>query len=808
MLQLTQTRILSVVAWYHLAFFAISMAMFGLTAGAIWVYQKGERFTEHTLTFDLSYFSSLFAITILICFASQTTIALISPGTRTTLVIIWAWLELSATIAIPFFFSGIVVSLALTRSPYPIGRVYGVDLLGAAIGCLGVLFLLNNTDGPSTMLWIAVIASIGGWLFAGSAIGTEPAEKPIFSSLLNRHALVTVLLVAVAAGNSMTARGFFPVVVKDAIESARSFSFTEWNSFSRISVQPIGYAKPELWGGSPKMPYRTRIDLKFLRIDGLAGSPMFKYSGDMEDLSFLKYDVTNLAYYLPNRESAAVIGVGGGRDVQSAALFGVKDITGIEINPIIVRLLTEEPGFANYSNLTELPGVKLVTDEGRSWFARTPDRFDLIEMSLIDTWAATGAGAFTLSENGLYTVEAWEIFLSRLKPSGVFTVSRWYSPENIDETGRMVSLAAAALMELGVTEPRKHIFLAGQGKVATLIMSVTGLSDEEVAALEQACEELKHNVLLSPNQTGLSRTLDTILSAANIEELLQITSDFELDLTPPTDNRPFFFNQLPLNKPLQALKIAWRIGKANPSGLSTKAGVLSGNLAATVTLIILFVLALILVIVTIVVPMRHALHDVGRKLVVGGTLYFLLIGIGFMVVEIALLQRLSVFLGHPFYSLSVLLFSLILSAGVGSFLSDWFVLDTRPRFVSWAIVTGAYIASIPIWSQGIFLSLDGADLFVRACVCVLVIAPAGMLMGFGFPTGMRIVSTMDRRPTPWFWGINGAAGVVASIVAVALNIAAGISVTMTIGAICYVALIPATLIYLSLDQPVEPAGAG
>jgi hypothetical protein len=480
-------------------------------------------------------------------------------------------------------------------------------------------------------------------------------------------------------------------------------------------------------------------------------------------------------------------------------LFGFDDITGIEINPIIVRLLTDEPGFADYTNLDQLPGVKLVVDEGRSWFARTSETFDIIEMSLIDTWAATGAGAFTLSENGLYTVEAWKTFLSRLKPGGVFTVSRWFSPDNVDESGRMISLAAAALMELGVEEPRKHIFLATQATVATLVLSVSEFSDRDVAALEQACEEMKHDVLLSPNQvSSSSATLDAIIGARSRSELQDITSAFELDLTPPTDSRPFFFNQLPLNKPAQALKIARRLGPEDEEG------VLAGNLAATVTLIILFFLALLLVIATIVIPMRHAVKDVGRKLVTGGTLYFMLIGIGFMAVEIALLQRLSVFLGHPFYSLSVLLFSLILSTGIGSLLSDWFVLNTRARFAGWAILTGAYVASLPIWAPGVFLSLDSASLAIRAAVCVVIIAPAGLLMGFGFPTGMRIVSDLDNRPTPWFWGINGATGVVASILAVALNIAVGISVTMTIGALCYVALIPATFIFLGVVQ-TKPA---
>ena len=800
MLQLTQTRILSVVAWYYLAFFAISMAMFGLTVGAIWVYQKRERFTERTLTHDLSYFSSVFAVSIAVCFAFQMSLALLSPGMNPTLGIIWTWFELSIAIAIPFFFSGIVVSLALTRSPYPIGRVYGVDLLGAALGCLGVLGLLSITDGSSTMLWIAATASVGAWLFAGSGLGGAPAERPVLAWLFSRHILISVLLIAVAFANGQTSRGLQPLVVKELIEKQDTHIFKEWNSFSRIAVMPIGRKLPPLWGPSPKLPRDTRIDIRYSTIDGAAGTPTHRFSGDMRELDFLRYDVTNLAYFLPDRTRAAVIGVGGGRDIQSAAVFGIDDITGIEINPILVKLLDKQAGFADFTNLQKLPGnIRLVVDEGRSWFARTPDKFDIIEMSLIDTWAATGAGAFTLSENGLYTVEAWKTFLSRLSPGGVFTVSRWFSPDNVDESGRMISLAVAALMELNVTEPRKHIFMASQSPVATLVLSVDEFSDRDIAALEQAAADMEHNILVSPTGETATPTLDAIINTSNRDELQRLTSSFELDLTPPTDDRPFFFNQLPLNKPAQAISI-WK-KRGGITREAKTAGVLSGNLAATLTLIILFLLALSLVIATIVIPMRHALQDVGRKLVTGGTLYFMLIGIGFMFVEISLLQRLSVFLGHPFYSLSVLLFSLILTTGIGSLLSDWFPLNTRVRFVGWALLVGSYIASLPYWTPDLFVTYDSAALVTRASISVFLIAPAGLLLGYGFPTGMRIISNLDQRPTPWFWGINGAAGVLASIVAIALSIASGISATLTLGAICYVALIPVTLLFLQVEDP-------
>ena len=167
MLQLIQTRILSVVAWYHLAFFVISTAMFGLTAGAVWVYLRGARYSEKTLSFDLAHYSLAFAVSAVLALAFQMTLVLsVQPAVTTLLV----WIQLAVFLSVPFFFSGVVVSLALTRSPYPVGRVYGIDLIGAAVGCFGVLFLLNVSDGPSAVLWTSTIAALGALLFSQSGI--------------------------------------------------------------------------------------------------------------------------------------------------------------------------------------------------------------------------------------------------------------------------------------------------------------------------------------------------------------------------------------------------------------------------------------------------------------------------------------------------------------------------------------------------------------------------------------------------------------------------------------------------------------
>ncbi|MEQ9640335.1 MAG: hypothetical protein RIM84_09975 [Alphaproteobacteria bacterium] len=795
MLQLIQTRLLSVVAWYHLAFFVISIAMFGLTAGAVWVYLRGKRYSEATLSHDLAFNATAFALATAGAFAVQMTLALVVVPGLTTLLI---WLQLAVLLAVPFFFSGVVVSLALTRSPFPVGRVYGVDLIGAAVGCFGVLGLLSLSDGPSAVLWTAALAALGAWLFARSGIGTAPPRPSPAAGVLNWRGVWLVLLVALAALNSLDRHrlGLYPVYAKGSLQIGQVPWFEHWNSYSRVVADRPVSAHPYLWGPSPLLvPEDWRLAQSMLTIDGDAGTAGYGIAGNLERAGFLRYDVTNLAYHLPRRRRSAVIGVGGGRDAIGARLFGVERVTGVEINPAFVHLLRDDPNFAAFVGLDRIGGIDLVVDEARSWFARSEARFDLIQMSLVDTWAATGAGAFTLSENGLYTVEAWRIFLDHLAPGGVYTVSRWYWPEDVAEAGRMVSLAVAALLERGAAHPKDHIYLAASGRIATLVLSRDGFAADELAALKQTVARMRFKPLIEPDAQPASDVLARIVNARDLTALQDFTGSFRLDLTPSRDERPFFFNQLPLHDAAEVAAMVFS-GRA--------AGVGRGNLVATNTLVTLFLISLMLVFAAIYIPLRHTLADVGARLAAGGSAYFMLIGIGFMVVEIGLLQRFSVFLGHPIYALAIVLFSLILSAGLGSMLSDRCPMDRRGALAIWAVATAAYVFAQTVWLPPLLLDFDSAGLAGRGLLTVAAILPAGLLMGFGFPTGMRLVAAHDTRPTPWFWGINGASGVFASAVAVACSIAYGIGTTLTVGAVCYLLLIPAAFV---IGFPRTPAAA-
>ncbi|MGB7010057.1 MAG: hypothetical protein WBD97_06575, partial [Pseudolabrys sp.] len=446
-------------------------------------------------------------------------------------------------------------------------------------------------------------------------------------------------------------------------------------------------------------------------------------------------------------------------------------------NPIFVNLLTDS--LRDYNRVADLPGVRLYIDEGRSWFERSDQHFDLIQMSMVDTWAATGAGSFSLSENGLYTVEGFRVFFRHLTPTGVFTVSRWYSPTNIGEAGRMVSVAVAALRSESIGDPQAHLYLAVTDNLATLIVSRAPFSTADLATLTATVNSLRFTAIMHPGTPPASSVMAAILEARTPETLANLSTTYQLDLTPAHDDRPFFFEQLRISDPRALL-----------SAMRADEGVIRGNFKAVSTLAIIIILSLVLVFATILVPSLPSLRHVELPIALLGSAYFLLIGLGFMFVEMGLIQRISVYLGHPIYGLAIGLFGIIVSTGFGSLLSSRISLLTGRRLLLWVGLLSIYIAVLPYWLSALINVFPSASLPVRAMVALLAIVPSGLLMGFGFPTGMQIVNHIDQRPTPWFWAINGVAGVLASGLAVTISIEFSISATLWCGAVSYFLLGP------------------
>lgn len=763
MLEVLDTRLLSVLTWYHLSFLAVSVAMLGMAAGAVFVFAGGEWFSRDRAAALLPHITIGLALSL--PFSHIANLVIPFPVVRAGTPGEIAGVAISTfVLTIPFVMSGIAVTVALTRTSDRVGLLYGADLVGAAAGCLAIVGLLELTDITSTAFAAAGAAAIGAWCFARH---------------LGRRGSGPMLLAAglfVCAGLNTQARHPLGVMYpksRGLWMDERSLDYSAWNAHSNVIVRVPATSAPFLWGPASDAP-KTPVRAALAAIDGDAGTVITHWDGNPESLAWVQYDVTSLPYRI-RKGNVAIIGVGGGRDVLTAIWAGNPRITGIEINSALVKILTKR--YRDVTKIADYPSVTLVHDEARSYLTRAPGRFDVLQMSLIDTWAATGAGAFTLSENGLYTREGWQVFLRALTPTGVFSVSRWYDPGAPSETTRLLSLGVAALLDFGMTEPRRHLVLVTRERVATLMVSPLALTDEDGRRLKEISDAHGFAIEVSPwSHTAASRSLERIAASTSLDALETATRHPYLDFSPPTDRRPFFFNML---KPA-----GWWNG-GNPGG----EGIVAGNLGATRTLIALCGVAFVLVLAIIGWPLLLA----GRPQTVPGLFpaaaaYFATIGLGFMFIQIPFLQRFSVYLGHPTYTFSIVLFLMILSAGLGSFASERLdvLLSRRVLVLPLAIALATLLEMLllqPAIEWTVAWPLPARTLVVSAFV-----VPLACGLGFCFPVGWRLVSQSAPALNAWMWGINGACGVMASILAVMVSMWAGVDVNLLIAAGLYLLL--------------------
>lgn len=765
-IEITLSRIFSVITFYHLAFFAISTVMLGMTAGATTVYFKPAWFKENNLAVNTAKACLAYAASVGIALVVLCTVP--AYFTYTSMSVI-SLLILTAACSMPFYFSGMVISVVLTKYPQPIGKLYASDLVGASLGCLFVLGGLEIFDAPGLILLSGAIGIIPVYCFGSKTLPSRIKKMGIF---------IMILLLSGVTVNLLTLRGIRPMFVKGGAEHPKNHELEEWNSFSRIVVLKGFETVPRTWGPSPKIPPNLKSYIYKMNIDGEATTWLTRFNKP-EDIEYLKYDITNAAYYLrEGAESSCIIGVGGGRDIHSALLFGSKKVTGVDVNPVFIDLINNR--FRNEANIANNPRVRLVVDEARSYLTGTDEKFSVIQMSLIDTWASTGAGAYTLTENALYTIEAWKVFYNRLDDNGIYTLSRWYNPVNIGETGRVISLAVATLLESGINEPSKHIAMLTINNLSTLIISKKPFNETDIAKLKYISDSLKYNLAISPDKAPDFEILRKIVLSRSSGELADVIKNEPLNYAPPTDDNPYFFNMLRLD---------------HISSLSTpEPGVMSGNLTASLTLIIMIISLLFLSIITIIIPLVYSARlktgiKTGKKIFWHGAVYFSLIGAGFMMTEIGLMQRLSVFLGHPVYALGILLFTIILSTGIGSFFSEKFPVTSAPWKYLLPLFAAAAIIALNLFLNSVISDYITSPMISKIIISVVMISPLGFVLGFFFPTGMRYVKTHSPGETPWFWALNGIFGVLFSALAVFFSIYFGITTNFYLAAICYAGLL-------------------
>jgi len=755
LLELALTRLFSVVLFYHFAFLAISIALLGLGAGGVFAYLRKTQLSRIGTRPLAAWLCGLNAI--VIPFVLEIVLHVpVSLELSWTNLLRLTVLYLSA--AIPFLLTGVLFSVVFARETRTITRLYGADLLGGALACLSVVPLLNWIGGPNAILFAATVMALAGLMWADSR-RTRNVTGVI--------AAVLVLLIAV----NHSGRLIDVIYAKGIFRDKSWVEFARWNAISRVEVDRQGDDGKAIVIDADASTYIMNVD-------------PHAWQGTLWQKNLMASPPA-LANVLRPHGEFAIIGPGGGVDVLRAVANGSPSVTGIEINPIIANSIMRDR-YADYSyHLYERPEVHLHVTDGRSFVRNAKQEFDVVQMTLVDTWASTAAGAFALSENSLYTVDAFREYFEHLKPDGMIAITRWEFRQP-REALRVVSVATEALHQLGVQNPAKHLIVVSEGDLdedgipVVVLAKKSPFTPEEEAAVKVHIESTEDLVALytpsAPGQNPFSA-----LIARN--DPRAFARAYPYNVAPVDDNAPFFFFTLKTDQVLHdgglQRGIDWKV-----------------NLGVVV-LGIVFAISLVAVAVFLVGPM--ALRG-GRRQRALPLLYFVAVGLGYILVEIAFIQRFVLFLGHPTYALTVVIFLLLLSSGAGSLLSRRLLPNTARGWIPLVIL----VLAIALYTWGLtslLTSLIGLPFFVKLVVSAVVLVPLGFAMGMPFPTGLRAIANIsdvelpaselgepansDDNAVEWAWAMNAASSVLGSVLAMVIAIHFGLNITVACGAAAY-----------------------
>jgi len=763
LLELAMTRLFSVVLFYHFAFFAISVALFGLGSGGVFAHIRRDwlaRFDLRTLGARLCCLNSAF-IFLALEIVLHTPVALEVTGrnfSKLTLIYL--------VTAIPFFFTGLLFSVLFARSNEEVPLFYGADLTGGALACLAVVPLLNSVGAPNALLFASL---------SMSAAGAVWAEKKRTRTL----ALMQAAIFAVLMVGNLNGRWTDVVYAKGVFRDPQWVEFSRWNAISRIEVDRQNGARyividadatsaimnvdPALWDrekGSNPTPVET----------GLPAESGFNWKKN------LMAAAPAIANVLRPHGDFAIIGPGGGVDVLRAVANGSPSVTGIEINPTIVNNVMRGR-YADYSyHLYDRPQVHIHVQDGRSYIRSATETYDVVQMTLVDTWASTAAGAFALSENNLYTVEAFREYFNHLKPDGFIAVTRWEFKQP-REALRVASQAMQALHDNGVAEPKQNFIVIADGglnedgRPVLVLAKKTAFTSQEYSAVAHHLRSNPNLVWLNPPAefSGLQALPP---GAEAFQRLIQsndpkaFASSYDYNVAPVTDTAPFFFFTLKTGHVIRNILAGtghgmdWRI-----------------NLGV-VLLGMLLIISAAAVLLFLVLPLLLQKSKT-QGLQIGCLLYFVAVGLGYILVEISLIQRFVLFLGHPTYALTVVVFLLLLSSGAGS-------MAARPRNIRTILMSIAAVIFIYVMLLPMLLSAAvGWPFAMKVLISAVVLVPLGFLMGTPFPTGLRLVNRSENATVEWAWAMNASASVLGSVAAMVIAIHFGLTITLACAALAY-----------------------
>ncbi len=789
-------RLFSIIQWHHFAYMIISLALLGYGASgtflAVTKLMIPQRFTTLFATNAI-----LFGFSMIICFLIAQQISF-NP-----LELLWNWQQsfylflIYLLLAIPFFFAANCIGLSFYhygKIRHNVERIYSADLLGAGLGAVGVVFLLFLVSSLVALKILGflglVAATLSLWQGSQSASPLwkrKPKDKGGWLAIMLFFAAALVMLL------NMLSNSWMVLQISPYKGLSQTLQITGTQILQERS-SPLGLLSIV---ESPKIPFRYAPGLSLLSpreppkqlgvfTDGEGLAVINHYTGQRERLNYLDFLTSALPYHLLEQPNVLLLGAGGGTDVLQALYHNVRHADAVELNPQIINLVQQD--YAEFAGkLYESDQLQVHIAEARAFVAGSQTDYDLIQVALLDAFGASSAGLYALSENYLYTVEALEQFLARLNSNGLLAITRWVKLPPRDSLKLFVT-AITALENLGVETPGKHLALIRGWKTSTLVVKKSAFTLVDIATLRLFCEERAFDIAYYPGITPRVPNQYNILNRPYFYEgasaLLEpnrheFITRYKYDISPATDNRPYFFNFF-----------KWQLlpelfSKRGSGGM----GLLEWGypvLIATVLQATFVSILLILLPLFIVKKRKSKGNEQTQKKRV--FIYFLLLGLAFLFVEIAFIQKFILFLGHPLYAVAVVLCAFLIFAGLGSQYSNHLQERIKGFFnPSVYAITGIvafsllYLITLPLLLHW----LTAWPNLVKIMISFLLIAPLAFCMGMPFPLGLARLGDKAPDLIPWAWAINGCASVLSAVLATVLAIHFGFTVVILLAVSLY-----------------------
>jgi spermidine synthase len=781
LLEISYTRIISYKLFYYYTYLVIGLALLGIGAGGVLVavsrrVRRAE--TETILVWSLLLgAASVFAGYVVVALLRTDMLSIWDYGTFDSISNIGRLIVICLALFGSFLSVGVIIATLFSRGANEIGRLYFADLIGAGLACAVVVSLLGWIGPPATIMLAGLILALAGLRLA--------ARRRSFA--LVPAVALSILLAAVVVGPEL-----LPYERTDAIKGNLNDSGHIWDWSAVFRVDALQF----------------NPDSYLLFHDGLAGSAIYRYKGDPTSLTRFDIDPRSFPFAAeatPPRK-VLVIGAAGGNEVLASLHFDAGHVDAVELNPVTYSLVTDKlAGFAGH--LAENPKVNYVNGDGRTFLARSDDKYNLIWYPAPDSYSATNAatsGAFVLSESYLYTSQIIKTSLEHLGPNGMIATQygEFDYQNRSNRTTRYVATARRALSEIGIDDPSRHILVVtspteAPSSLSTILVKKTPFTQAEIDRTLAALPVVPGATLrYAPGHPVEGESVSKLATIPN-SKLGAFYDSYPYDVRPVTDDAPFFWHFTPFGDV---------IGNFTHSLNDRDLEVAVGERALLLLLLVSIAFAAVFLLLPFV-TIRRTWSQLPRK--PRSALYFSALGLGFMFFEITLIQRLTLFLGYPTYSLTVTLASLLIFTGVGALLSARYRNPDRalvPLLAAIVALTLFYQFALPRLTDGLL----GWPFAGRVVLTFLVLAPLGICLGTFMPVGLGAISrltTNSREYVAWGWAVNGFASVVGAVLSTVLAMEFGFRVVLFLALALYLVALVTLRGLLRLSSSGEPVPA-